>query len=106
MNNELVANKKLTTAQAEFLNQEHAAKIAGDAAASNAAAAAAAQPANNALAGTGMTLMAAGQRMTPQQRAAVLSGMPIMPPTYAAPAPNMRTTNCNALGNTLNCTSF
>jgi hypothetical protein len=63
--------------------------------------------ANQGLANAGMTLMAAGQRMTPQQRAAILSGTQ-MPPTYVAPvtAPMMRTTNCNAMGNTLNCTSF
>ena len=62
--------------------------------------------ANPSMADMGMRLMAAGQRMTPQQRAAVLSGMPVMPQTYVAPAPLMRTTNCSALGNTLNCTSF
>jgi hypothetical protein len=61
---------------------------------------------NPAMADMGMRLMAAGQRMTPQQRAATLSGMAVMPPTYVAPAPTMRTTNCSALGSTLNCTSY
>lgn len=61
--------------------------------------------ANQSMMNTGLMLMAAGQRMTPQQRAAILSGTP-MPPTYVAPAPMMRTTNCTATGNMLNCNSF
>lgn len=59
---------------------------------------------NPAMADMSARLLAAGQRLTPQQRAATLSGMAVMPPTYSAPA--MRTTNCNAFGNSVNCTSF
>lgn len=103
--NEQIANKQITKAQADVMQLEYEDKIIAQADAAAAQQQASAAAANQALGNAGMTLMAAGQRMTPQQRAAVLSGIPVMPPTYVAPAPMMRTTNCNALGNSINCVS-
>jgi|DEB3_MinimDraft_2_1074329.scaffolds.fasta_scaffold20371_1 hypothetical protein len=66
----------------------------------------------NAMGDMGMRLMAAGGRLTPAQRAAALSGLP-MPATqsYAAPMTPMAMqrpiqTNCGPNGNTIQCTTF
>lgn len=101
MLNEQIKNKQITEAQADVLQLEYQNKVIAQANAAAAQQQASAAVANQALGNAGMTLMAAGQRMTPQQRAAILSGTPI-PQTYSAP----RSTNCVATGNMLNCNSY
>lgn len=105
MLNEQVRNKQITKAQADVLQLEYENKVIAQATATAAQQQASAAAGNQALGNAGMALMAAGQRMTPQQRAAVLSGIPVMPPTYVAPAPTMQTTNCMATGTMVNCTT-
>ena len=89
MLNEQIKNKQITEAQADVLQQEFENKILAQ---QNAANAAASQAASNAMATTGAALIIAGQRQPAQ-------------PVYR-PAPLIRTTNCNAMGSTMNCTSF
>lgn len=101
MLNEQIKNKQITEAQADVLQLEYENKVIAQANAAAAQQQASSAVANQALGNAGMTLMAAGQRMTPQQRAAILSGTPMMQ-TYTAP----RSTNCVATGNMLNCNSY
>lgn len=89
--NELVAANKLTKTQADFLQEEYQAKMQNEIAAQEAAAAVASAPARNAMATTGAALILAGQPRPAQP---------------VNPVNRMRTTNCNAFGNSVNCTSF
>lgn len=88
MVNELVAANKLTKAQADFLQFEYEGKLQNHIDAENAVRS---QAASNAMATTGAALILAGQPRPAQ-------------PVY--PINQMRTTNCNALGTTVNCTSY